>query len=244
MKNIFHLGSSWSEVNGMPGHSLPFFVTEGLIEKGIDVKYHSSAVGGCGLGTQFEILLKILNGKEKVDFVLFEVTTYDRFHCQLEDSKIIWEQDDCHPNIVQCRHWLVKDYIFWMPIYKEIINQYWPYLPSKGTYLKIAKLLNAGNFNWESIFLSRIVTIKNLLKKRNIPFLIYAHDSNQMIDKKFLPQPIIKEVYDELDFCVNEYIGEETFKKYAIDRGYHMSPKGDKLIADQVLIPKIIEKLK
>lgn len=244
MKNILHLGSSWSEVNGVPNHSLPFFVTEGLINRGIDVNYYSTAMGGCGLGVQFEILLNILNGKEKIDFVLFEVTTFDRFHCQLLDSDIVWEKEDSHPNIVQCRNWLIKNYIFWMPLHKEIINQHWPYLSNKGTYLKMAKLLNAGDFNWESIFLSRIVTIKNLLKKRNIPFLIYAHDSKQMVDKTRISQLTLKEIYDELDFCVNEYIGIETFKKFAIDRGFHMSPNGDRYIAENVLIPKIIEKLK
>ena len=240
MKNILHLGSSWSEVNGVPNHSLPFFVTEGLINRGIDVNYYSTAMGGCGLGVQFEILLNILNGKEKIDFVLFEVTTFDRFHCQLLDSDIVWEKEDSHPNIVQCRNWLIKNYIFWMPLHKEIINQHWPYLSNKGTYLKMAKLLNAGDFNWESIFLSRIVTIKNLLKKRNIPFLIYAHDSKQMVDKTRISQLTLKEIYDELDFCVNEYIGIETFKKFAIDRGFHMSSNGDRYIAENVLIPKII----
>lgn len=242
MKNIFHLGCSWSECNNMVGHSLPYFITNGLEDKIGEFKYHASGIGGCGLGTQFEILLKILESGTTVDLVLFEVTTSDRYHCQINNTPIRWDQSDSHKNILICREWAIENYVFWMPIYKEIINSFWTYLHNKHTYLKIAKVINSADFNWESIFLARIMAIKGLLAKANIPCIIYAHDSNQILyqDTRSLA---FNHVYSELDFCINNLISKKEFDKFSIDQGRHMSVAGDKYIAENIMIPRILEKL-
>lgn len=243
MKKIFHLGSSWSESNSMVNHGLPFFIASKLESKGIDFTYYSTALGGCGLGTQFEILTNILNEHLDPDLIILEVTTSDRFHAQIKHpSKIVWDKDDGHDKVLVCRDWLIEHYIFWMPMYKEIINRHWQFLYNKDTYLKTAKALNNVNFNWDSLFLSRICAIKSILQKRNIPYIIYAHDSNQLFEdqnSKFAHREII----EQLDFTVNGILGD-NFTKFSIDSGHHMSPKGDKLIAEHILVPRILEKLK
>jgi|694.fasta_scaffold21685_10 hypothetical protein len=248
MKNIFHLGCSWSEANGSPDfggrYTLPYFITTNLIEKGIDINYYSPAMGGCGLGTQLEILLKILEEETKIDLVIVEITTNQRFHGQRQlPNKIVWEQDNSHPNILECKKWIIDNYVFWMPIYKEMINHHWYFMQNKRTVFEIAKNYNSSIvFNWDSIFFSRIVAIKNLLKKNNIPFIIYGHDRNQSFED--VRPSLEKEIYENLDFFINEQLGSKLFKRFSIDRGCHMSVEGDKFIAENIMVPKIIDKLK
>lgn len=242
MKNIFHLGSSWSESNSMVDQGLPFFVASALEKKGIDFTYYSPAIGGCGIGTQFEILLKILEGNITPDLVIFEVTTSARFHAEIKNSKVIqWVKDDGHDKIMTCRDWTVDNYIFWMRHYKEIIDFHWKYLYNKDTYLKTAKNMVNVDFNWDSIFYARICAIRQILTGKNIPHIIYAHDTNQLF-ADLTSNMMHKEIIKSLDFSINGILGK-NFTKFSIDVGHHMSPKGDKLIAEHILLPRISEKL-
>jgi hypothetical protein len=116
-------------------------------------------------------------------------------------------------------------------------------MQNKRTVFEIAKNYNSSIvFNWDSIFFSRIVAIKNLLKKNNIPFIIYGHDRNQSFED--VRPSLEKEIYENLDFFINEQLGSKLFKRFSIDRGCHMSVEGDKFIAENIMVPKIIDKLK
>ena len=233
MKKILHLGCSWSQYFHQGQIGIPENVVEVLEEKNKEVLYYTASHGGCDIGTQIEILKTEI--KNNFDFILFQITSPNRHHIRTGNYDIEWVPSSSHKNLLKCDVSLRRNFVFWNPNYGAAIDSFWP--KHSKTYRSVAKLSYAYDWDEETRFFSYICNIKFLLKNFNVPHLIYTHYPSW-----WGPQNEIFNLHlnNLIDFDVKTELTEEIFNSFIIDDGHHLSSQGNRAVAENLIVPKLL----
>jgi len=236
IKKILHLGCSFSQYNHEGKHGVPENVVDILKEKSIDVLYYSASHGGCDVGTQFEILKSEI--KNNYDFVIFQITNDNRKHIRINSNKLKWTPSETYQNIYKCDMSVRNNFVFWNPNYEKIIDAFWPKQSSE--FKKIAKTNYSHDWDDQSIYFSYICAIKKILEQFSIPHLIYTHYKPYWIGNHNI---LFDELIDSIvDFDVRTEL-KENFIKFIYDSGHHFDNEGNRVVAEQLIVPRILSQL-
>lgn len=232
MKKILHLGCSFSQYNHEGKHGVPENVVDVLKEKSINVRYYSASHGGCDVGTQFEILKSEI--KNNYDFIIFQITNDKRKHIRINAKQLKWTPSETYQNIYKCDMSVRDNFVFWNPNYEQIINGFWPRHASR--FKEIAKNSYLYDCDDQSIYFSYICAIKKILEQCAIPHLIYTHctpywEVHHVVFNEFINSIVDFDVQTEL---------KENFNKFIYDGGHHFDNEGNRIVAENLIVPRIL----
>jgi hypothetical protein len=234
--NILHFGCSWSAHFPDDGEdTVPTYTSQLLLEQGIDHKYYVAAKSGGSVEEQCNLMFSAFEVFENIDFVVFQLTSPYRGFIPFTKPDIRPESAKEFKGIYRWRQHRQDSLMYSGP------NIHWKNNEKGDRRIEkyINDIIKYEKNNPYFRHVSYITFIKQFLTLNNLPHVVYTHQWDPKLDKyKKITESIV-------EFNAVDYLGgwDKCIKQYGDADQVHLTSEGNRRIAKELLLPRIIKQI-